>query len=261
MVLGPDSIMLNGRVALVTGAAAGIGEAAALMLARFGATVALCDRDGEALARAASALEAGGAEVLHAAIDVRDRVRVEEFLAEVEERKGRIDVLVNNAGGSFYSAFLELGEGGREALIAENFTQVAAMIRAVVPLMPASGGSIINLSSIEAHRAAPGFAVYAAMKAAVENLTKSLALELGDRSIRVNSVAPDLIATPGMKGLGDAGRQSVLGRCGEPEDAAAVILFLACDLSRFVTGATIHVDGGAWAAAAWRRGDKGGFEL
>src|SRR5581483_12216899 len=108
--------------------------------------------------------------------------------------------------------------------------------------------SIINITSIEAHRAAPGFAVYSAMKAAVANLTQSLALELGAKQIRVNCIAPDVIPTPGLPDLGDVAARMALPVPGTPDDVAGAAVFLATDLSRFVTGTTIHVDGGNLAA-------------
>jgi NAD(P)-dependent dehydrogenase (short-subunit alcohol dehydrogenase family) len=116
-----------------------------------------------------------------------------------------------------------------------------------------NGGSIINITSIEAHRAAPGFAVYAAMKAAVDNLTKSLALELGDRGIRVNCIAPDVIPTPSVGELPDVAARMALPVRGHVDDVAGAAVFLAGRLSRFVTGTTVHVDGGNQAAAGWRR--------
>ncbi len=112
------------------------------------------------------------------------------------ERFGRVDVVVNNAGGSFQAPFLDVSPKGESMLIAENFTSVTRLIRLFVPVMPV-GGSIINVTSVEAHQAAPGFAVYAAMKAGLANLTASLALEFADRGIRVNAVAPDAIMTAG----------------------------------------------------------------
>jgi NAD(P)-dependent dehydrogenase (short-subunit alcohol dehydrogenase family) len=119
-----------------------------------------------------------------------------------------------------------------------------------------AGGSIVNVTSVEAHRAAPGFAVYAAQKAAVANLTMSLALELGDRNIRVNCVAPDLIPTPGIGPLSPPPK-TPLAVMAAPDDVAAAIVFLAGDLSRFVTGSTIHVDGGTAAAGGWHRRPDG----
>jgi NAD(P)-dependent dehydrogenase (short-subunit alcohol dehydrogenase family) len=162
------------------------------------AQLALCDRDAENLAATARAVEATGRRVLTDVFDVRDGLRVQAFLAAVAQTFERVDVLVNNAGGGFFAPFLDLTPSGQEALVRENFGSVANCVRAAVPSMPASGGSIINLTSIEAHRAAPGYATYAAMKAAVASLTRSLALELGERRIRVNCIAPDLIPTPGI---------------------------------------------------------------
>jgi len=123
--------------------------------------------------------------------------------------------------------------------------------------MPPAGGSIVNITSIEAHRAAPGFAVYSAMKAAVANLTQTLALELGDRMIRVNCIAPDVIPTPG---IGDVPVRTPLSRAGHVDDVAAAVVFLANPaLSGFVTGTTLHVDGGNRAAGGWHREPDGSF--
>jgi 3-oxoacyl-[acyl-carrier protein] reductase len=258
----PSSVLLTDRVAIVTGAGQGLGKATAVLLARFGARLAISDRVAETLATTERDVVAGGQPVLARRLDVRDRDAVASFLADVASEYGRVDVLVNNAGGTFFSPFLDVTEKGEQTLMAENFVQVASLIRSVVPLMP-DGGAIVNLTSIEAHQAAPGFAVYGAMKAALAHLTRTLALELASRRIRVNAVAPDAIPTGGdrdvraeMLGGGSEYEPAVvppLGFMGEAEDAAAVVLFLASDLSRFVTGTTIHVDGGNWAAGGWRR--------
>lgn len=265
--LGPDAVLLTGRVAIVTGAAVGIGEAIALAFARFGADVAVCDRDVENLDRTADAIEAAGRRVVAAELDVRDGDAVRGFVATVGEQLGKVDVLVNNAGGGFYAAFMDVNDKGQDALIRENFTSVTNFTRAVVPLMPATGGSIINITSIEAHRAAPGFGVYAAMKAAVESLTKTLALELAQKRIRVNAIAPDAISTPGDEANAEAvgsskeayGRKVPLG-WGGGNDCAGPIVFLASDLSRFMTGTTLHVDGGSNAASGWVQRDDGTYE-
>ena len=184
------------------------------------------------------------------------------FVADVVAAHDRIDILVNNAGGTFFAPFVDVSAKGEDMLIAENFTQVTRLVRAVVPHMT-DGGAIVNVTSIEAHQAAPGFAVYAAMKAAVGQLTRTLALELAPRRIRVNAVAPDGIPTTGDVGVRGAMLASdaeydpavvpPLGELGSPEDAAAVVAFLVGDLSRFVTGVTVPVDGGNWAAGGWRR--------
>jgi NAD(P)-dependent dehydrogenase (short-subunit alcohol dehydrogenase family) len=265
-VIGPEATQLDGKVAVVTGAAQGIGAATAVALARFGADLAICDRNVEGMAATARDVETSGRRALTGAIDVRDTDAVTTWVAEVERELGHVDVLVNNAGGGFYGAFLDTSAKGQAVLVDENFTSVTNFVRTCVPLMPA-GGSIVNVTSIEASRAAPGFGVYAAMKAAVESLTKTLALELAPKGIRVNAVAPDAIPTPGDEGLADAvsqGDRDAYGRkvpldWGEPDDCAGPIVFLASPLSRFVTGTVLHVDGGSMAASGWTRRDDGTY--
>ncbi|MGH7785555.1 MAG: SDR family NAD(P)-dependent oxidoreductase [Candidatus Binatia bacterium] len=255
MSLDAQAILLTDRVAIVTGAAVGIGRAIALALARFGAHVGVCDRDADNLAGTAAEITAMGRTAVSGVFDVRDGELLRRFAAEVHSRLGTVDVLVNNAGGGFMAPFLEVTDKGQEALVRENFGSVALAIRAVVPLMTAGRGSIVNITSIEAHRAGPGFAVYSAMKAAVANLTCSLALELGERLIRVNCIAPDVIPTPG---IGAVAIKTPLPIAGHPDDVAGAALYLASDLSRFVTGTTLHVDGGNHAAGGWHR-SSGGF--
>jgi NAD(P)-dependent dehydrogenase (short-subunit alcohol dehydrogenase family) len=252
MALTPESVLLTRRVAVVTGAARGIGAAIATTFAAFGAEVAMCDRDAEGLAATASAIDAVGGHARAATFDVREGEAVRAWIDTLD----RVDILVNNAGGGFFAPFLEVNDKGQESLIRENFTSVTSFIRACVPKMPATGGSIINLTSIEAHRAGPGFAIYSAMKAALASLTKTLALELGDRRIRVNCIAPDVIPTPGVGALPV---KTPLPFPGAADDVAAAAVYLASDWSRFVTGTTIHVDGGNLAAGGWGRSSAGGY--
>jgi NAD(P)-dependent dehydrogenase (short-subunit alcohol dehydrogenase family) len=258
-VLGPDNVSLGGKVVLVTGAAQGIGEAIALTVARFGASVAMCDRNADGLAYVSKEIDGMGQRVVTGVLDVRDADQVDAFVADAVRALGHhIDVLVNNAGGGFAADFLDVNAKGQESLIRENFSSVTHFVRACVPHMP-QGGSIINVTSIEAHRAAPGFAVYSAMKAAVANLTQSLALELGDRLIRVNCIAPDVIPTPGLPDLLDVSARTPLPVTGHVDDVAGAAIFLASELSRFVTGTTIHVDGGNFAAGGWHRQPDSGW--
>lgn len=260
-MISGDDILLTGRRALVTGGARGIGRATAEALAALGASVAICDRLDDELTETASSLREAGTDVLTARMDVRDEDAVSSFVGLVAERWGRLDIVVNNAGGGFFAPVLDVSPKGRSALIAENFTQVADVTAKCVPLMD-RGGSVVNVTSIEGHRAGPGFGIYSAMKAAVENLTRTLALELAPLRIRVNAVAPDMIPTPGDAELADASAAMSTGDTwamtpwpdeGRPEDVAGAIAWLGSPMSRFVTGTTVHVDGGTSAASGWKR--------
>ena len=250
MPITPESVLLTGRRAVVTGAAQGIGAAIATTFARFGADLAVCDRDADGLAHTTEEIVANGRHVHTELLDVRDGDAVREWIGGLDS----VDVLVNNAGGGFEAAFTDVNDKGQDALIRENFVSVTHCIRACVAKMPERGGSVVNITSIEAHRAAPGYAVYSAMKAAVVNLTKTLALELGNRQIRVNCIAPDVIPTPG---IGTVPVKTPLPVAGHVDDVAAAALYLASDWSRFVTGTTIHVDGGNDAAGGWSRAADG----
>ena len=267
-VLDPSAILLTDKVAIVTGAAQGIGAATALALARFGAHVAVCDRNEAGVRETAAAIEALGRRVHVGVLDVRDEDAASAFVRDVGEQFGAVDILVNNAGGGFWSPFVDVNAKGENALIRENFSSVTIFIRHTVPLMT-RGGSIINITSIEGHRAGPGFAIYSAMKAAVTNLTFSLSMELASRKIRINCIAPDMVPTPGDEGLGEAsGAIDFAGieltpwpETGSAHDCAAAAVYLASDMSRFMTGAALHVDGGTWAAHGWKVKTEGGFTL
>jgi len=256
VVLTPDAVRLDGRVAVVTGAAAGIGRACALALASFGADLAACDRDGPGLASLAEQVGQLGRKVLTYECDVRDQPAVARLAAATAERYDAVHVLVNNAGGGFRSSFADVSPKGDTVLVQENLLSVAWVTRAFLGLL-APGASVIAVTSVEAHRAAPGYAMYGAAKAGVAALVRSLAVELGEHGIRVNAVAPDLVPTPGVGPL--TGATSPLGRVGDAAEVAGAVVFLAGGLSTFVTGSTVHVDGGTWAAGGWRRAEGGGW--
>ncbi len=267
MAITPDTILLTDRIAVVTGAAQGIGEATALALAAFGADLAICDTQGDKLDGVRARIEAMGRRCHATELDVRDEAGVGAWLRAVHGELGPIDVLVNNAGGGFHALYEKVSPKGEGVLIAENFGTVTNCVRHGVALMN-DGGSIINVTSVEAYHAAPGFGVYAAMKAAVEQFTKTLAMELGHRGIRVNCVAPDMMPTPGdedlqadssalMEGL----HPTPLRRMGAADECAAVVVFLAGGMASFVTGSSIPVDGGTIAASAWKVRLDGTFGL
>lgn len=265
-----ERVALQGKVALVVGGGGGLGRAAAEDLGRAGVRLALCDRDADALAETAGTLADAGTEVMTRELDARDEEALSAFFDAAAERyQGRLDVLVNVVGGTFRQPFEESSPRGWDALIRTNFTWLLHATQLAVPRMRAGGGgSIINLTSIEAHRAAPRFAVYAAMKAAVTSFSRSLAVELAPEGIRVNTVAPDLVPTPGLQAMmgppdetqAMAHRISIpMGRLGTFADVGGCVLFLASALSAFVTGTSLHPDGGAIASSGWFNWPGEGF--
>jgi NAD(P)-dependent dehydrogenase (short-subunit alcohol dehydrogenase family) len=240
--------LLAGRVAVVTGGGAGIGGAVTRRLAAEGATVVVNDiEDGDGVTVAG---------------DIRDPAVVDRLReAALAVDGGRVDILVNNVGDYRPNGrFLKTTEDDWQALYAVNLEHVFRCTHALAPAMVARGsGSIVNVSTVEAFRGIPANAVYSAFNAGVNAFTRSLAVELGRDGVRVNAIAPDLADTPQtprdamLRGRDPALVRSwvPLGRFGEPDDYADVVLFLASDLSRFVTGHVIPVDGGTLAASGW----------
>jgi 3-oxoacyl-[acyl-carrier protein] reductase len=254
MALSPDAALLTDRVAVVTGGGSGIGRGIANGFAAFGARVAVWERDASSCEAAAG--EVGG---LACTTDVRDPDQVDAALARTIAELGTPTILVNNVGGVFSSPLLDTSVNGWDALIRSNLTHLLLCTQRVARAMVAAevGGSIVNVTSIEGTRAAPGYAAYAAAKAGVVNLTKTAALELAPHRIRVNVLAPDVTWT---EGLAAVAQQDVaegfehmipMGRVGHVDEMAGAAVFLASDLSSYVTGALLHVDGGTAAAGGW----------
>jgi NAD(P)-dependent dehydrogenase (short-subunit alcohol dehydrogenase family) len=257
----PASALLNDQVAVVTGGGAGIGRGIARGLAAFGARVAIWERDAETTASAAK--EVGG---LGLVTDVRNADQVDAALARTMAELGPVRILVNNAGGVFFSPILETSENGWDALYRANLKHVILCTQRVARTMveAGNGGSIISVTSIEGVRAAPGYAAYAAAKAGVINFTKTAALELAPFGIRVNALAPDITLTEGIAAVAPPGSEErfgltvPMGRPGHVDEMAGAAVFLAGSMSSYVTGQTIHVDGGTQASSGWYHDPENG---
>jgi 3-oxoacyl-[acyl-carrier protein] reductase len=252
---------VQGRVAIVTGGATGLGRATALEFAKHGTAVAinyvdLPDRDVAAQALLTeTAIRAHGVPVYCARCDVRSRDDVEKFVTTVRERLGGIHYLVNNAGVTHDGALWRLTTEAWREVLDTNVTGAFNCIQAVAaPMRAQRFGKIVNIASHQAFRPGFGIANYAASKAALIGLTKSAAVDLGPSNINVNAIAPgfvktDLLSTLPREVLERAEHESVLGRVAEPEDVARVIAFLCSEAARHITGQVIIVDGGLTLAS------------
>jgi citronellol/citronellal dehydrogenase len=241
-------------VAVVTGGGSGIGLVTARELARLGARVAICGRKVDKLEAALAELRADGVpdeRLLASGCDIRDAEQVARFVGEVLARFGRIDVLVNNAGGQFPSPADAISPKGFEAVVRNNLVGTFTMTREVATraMIPQKSGRIVNITAMVA-RGFPGMAHTGAARAGVENLTRSLAVEWAHHGVRVNAVAPgNNIRSSGTAQYGDAlldlaRKATPLKRLGQPEEVARVIVFLASRSNDFVTGQVWGVDGG-----------------
>ncbi len=243
--------LLEGKVALITGASRGIGEGIALKFASEGADIAFTDLfDDENMANTVKEIEALGVRAKGYASNAADFAQTEEVVAKVKEDFGHIDVLVNNAGITKDGLMLKMSEAQWDAVIDVNLKSAFNYIHAIVPIMMRQRqGSIINMASVVGVHGNAGQANYAASKAGLIALAKSIAQEVGSRGIRANAIAPGFIETAMTAALSDEVRKEwaqkiPLRRAGQVEDIANVATFLASDMSSYVSGQVIEVDGG-----------------
>jgi NAD(P)-dependent dehydrogenase (short-subunit alcohol dehydrogenase family) len=276
-----SDIDLSGRVAVVTGGGGGIGRAIALALADMGADIAVIEVIPERCEEVAARVAERGRKCITFPINVMEAEKVVAAVEETGRQLGRIDILVNNAGGVSRRKFVDLQPKNWRRHIDLNLVSVLAATSAAVPVMIAGGrgGSIINVTSIEGSRAAPGYAVYAACKAGINNLTRTLSLEFAEHGIRANAIAPDITITPGIRGNvtgavdeskwykpGPSAEASVRarvpqGRAGIDEECGRAAVFLASNMASYVTGVILPVDGGSWASSGWVRDSKNDWIL
>lgn len=249
-----NSQILKGQIALVTGASRGIGAAIAQELGKQGAVVI------------GTATTKGGAESIHAALqqagiqgagmalDVNDAMQIEAVLKQISEQFGDVSILVNNAGITRDTLLMRMSDEDWDAVISTNLTSVFRMSQAVLrPMMKARTGRIISISSVVGHMGNAGQTNYAAAKAGMAGFTKSLAAEVGSRNITVNCVAPGFIETDMTAELPEAIKTKMLervplGRLGNVQEIAATVAFLASPSAAYITGETIHVNGGMYCA-------------
>lgn len=269
---------LAGKVAAVIGGGGGIGAAVSCALARMGVDLALCDLDEAALRATEGEIAACGRTVLAQVTDASDEAALDAFYDAVGNTFSRLDIVVNVAGGTRRQSLLQASRQDIARDIHRNYGYVVQSVQRAIPLLERSGegGSIINFTSIEAHRGAANFSVYAGAKAATANFTRCMAVELGKQRIRVNCIAPDTTLSRGNVAAMPAettesfallpshvqprGMQMYIphGEPPPPDALGDAVLFLASDLSAFVSGMTLHVDGGTMAAAGfldWPFGD------
>ena len=245
---------LEGRVALVTGAAQGIGRAIALALAEVGADIAGGDVNLEGMEKTAKEIEALGWKALAVKLDVSDPASVKEAVGKVLEAWGKIDILVNNAGITKDNLIMRMKREDWDRVLSINLNGAFHCIQAVLPgMVKQRYGRIINIASVVAQAGNAGQANYISSKAGLIGLTKAVASEVGSRTVTVNAVAPGFIATAMTENLPDAVKQRMmslipLGRMGTDRDIASAVRFLASEEAGYITGHVLTVNGGMYMA-------------
>jgi 3-oxoacyl-[acyl-carrier protein] reductase len=242
--------MLNGQVALVTGASRGIGRAVAQKLSAMGATVVGTATSEEGAASISEYLDASACKGLGAVLDVCNQTQIDALITHIEKTFGVVSILVNNAGITRDNLVMRMKDDEWDAVLDTNLKGVFRLSKSVMRgMIKLRQGRIINVTSVVGHAGNPGQANYCAAKAGVAGMTRSMARELGSRNITVNCVAPGSIETDMFKALDDKQRavysSSIpLGRFGTPEDVAAAVGFLASPDAAYISGSTVHVNGG-----------------
>ncbi|MBU0783173.1 MAG: 3-oxoacyl-ACP reductase FabG [Gammaproteobacteria bacterium] len=243
---------LTGKIALVTGASRGIGREIAITLGKAGATVVGTATSEAGAADITAGLNAAGVKGFGAVLNVTDSASLEPLFARIAEELGPLSILVNNAGITRDQLAMRMKDDDWDAVIATNLSSVFKLSKlAMKPMMKARTGRMINITSVVGTSGNAGQANYAAAKAGVAGMTKALARELGSRNITVNCVAPGFIQTDMTDALSETQvdqlkQQIPLGRMGQVTDIAAAVLYLASDQAGYVTGTTLHVNGGMW---------------
>ena len=246
------SNILQGQIALVTGASRGIGAAIAQELGKQGAVVIGSATTASGAENINSSLKASGVKGLGVALDVNNSAQIEAVLKEINAKFGEISILVNNAGITKDTLLMRMSDEDWDAVISTNLSSVYRMSKAVLrPMMKARTGRIISISSVVGHMGNAGQTNYAAAKAGMAGFTKSLAAEVGSRNITVNCVAPGFIETDMTAELPEAIKAKMLervplGRLGNVNEIAATVAFLASPSAAYITGETIHVNGGMY---------------
>ena len=242
--------LVDGKVAVVTGGSRGIGRAIALRLATEGADLAICARNLETASAVAAEIEGLGRRCLVRQVNVAEAEQASGLIASTIEELGRLDILVNNAGVTRDNLLMRMKEEDWDEVLAINLKGAFNCAKAAVrPMLKARGGRIVNITSVVGLQGNPGQANYAASKAGLIGLTKSLARELGSRGITANAVAPGLVPETGMTNELDSEVQQLLagvplGRAGTVEDVAHAVAFLASEQAAYITGQVLSVDGG-----------------
>ena len=263
-MLDRNTTSLENKVAVVTGSGSGIGQSIAETFAAHGASVVVVDKDASLAGDVVGAIEGRGGKALACPVDVTKKESVDALARAALDTYGRVDILVNNVGHFMPGAgpFLQTSEDDWEAQYEVNLKHIFRCTRALAPQMVERGsGSIINVSTVETLRGIPGNSIYSAFKTGITAFTRCFALEVAPHGVRVNAIAPETTDTsqvPVSKWIPEEHRDKIplmipLGRFGRPDDHAGAALFLASDLSAWVTGITLPVDGGALTAAGFYR--------